>query len=252
MERLKNYIYTTKLGSYESERIKVDKGIYDYKIFSDQEIIGEEKDVLAKTGRELEKYIRTVIKDYEKDLEDEKEALADLKEEEAELDEELAELEETTKLEDMQEAIKEVLAEEDLKEEEIEEVKENLEEAIKEVLEEEEIEVKEDLEDVIQKIDAVFVKCKSPIEMQELFEIIDTKIRKIDGVNFKATTSDLVYQVSGMNFLRIRPKTNKLNILHAPDYYKNIVNLTDEKEIDEVMVSIKESCEYIKEKRNKK
>jgi len=172
-----------------------------------------------KTGRDLEKHIRKVIKDYEKNLEEEK----------------AGEIEESTELEDMEEAIKEVLAEEDLKEEEIEEIEE----------------VKEDLGDVMQKIKDIFVKCKSSMEMQELFEIIDTEIRKIDGVNFKATTSDLVYQISGMNFLRIRPKSNKLTILHAPDYYKNIVNLTDENEIDNVMISIKESYEYIKKKRNK-
>lgn len=236
MEVLKSYKYTTKLGDYVSERFKVDKGIYDFTIYLDNEIIAEEKNVTVKTGRELEKYIRKVIKEHEKDLEEEK----------------VDETEESTESEDMEEAIKQVLIEEDLKEEEIEEVKEDLEDAIEEVLEEEIEEIEEDLEDVSQKIDAVFTKRKTSIEMQKLFESLNAEIRKLGGVNFKTTTLDLVYQVSGMNFLRIRPISNNLTVLCAPDYYENIIRITEEKEIDNVMIQIKESYEHIKKKRNKK
>lgn len=242
MEVLKSYKYETKLGNYVSERFKVDKGIYDFIIYLDNEIITEEKNVLVKTGRDLEKHIRKVIKNYEKDLETEK----------------IDEIDESIELEDMQEAIDNVLAEEDLKEEEIEEVKEDLEEEIEEIDLEEvnqkvvDIEIEEvDLEDESQRIDAVFTKRKTSMEMQELFKIIDTKIRNIDGVSFKTTTLDLVYQVMKKNFLRIRPVSN-LTVMTAPDYYKNIIKITDEKEIDDAMVSIIESCEFIREKRNKK
>lgn len=238
MEVLTNYNYETKVGNYVSERFKVSKGVYDFTIYLDGESITEEKGVLVKTGRELEKYIRKVIKEYEKNLETEK----------------VDETEETTESEDMEEAIKEVV-EEAMEESnnKIPKLEEVMDTIFDEELETEEIEeVKEDLEDVSQKIDAVFVKCKSPMEMRELFEIIDTEIKNIDGVNFKATTSDLVYQVMKMNFLRIRPKTNRLDILRAPDYYKNIINLADENEIDNAMVLIKQSCEYIKKKRSKK
>ncbi|HEC37945.1 hypothetical protein LCGC14_0953410 [marine sediment metagenome] len=88
--------------------------------------------------------------------------------------------------------------------------------------------------------------------MKELFEKLDIKISKIDGVIFKTTTLDLVYMISGMNFLRIRPKTKALEIMTAPDYYDGIIKLADENEIDECLVSIVESYELIKKKRSKK
>jgi len=172
--------------------------------------------------------------------------------------EDVDEVEGAKELEDIEDAIIEVLAEEE--EEEIEEVKgeeeevkgeeEEVEELVEDV-EEEEI-VEEDLVDIEQNIEDVFTMRKTSPEMQELFESLDAEIRKIKGVNFKTTTLDLVYQTSGMNFLRIRPMVNNLTIMTAPEYYKGIVRITEEKEIDDAMVSVKESYEYIKEKRSKK
>ena len=85
MERLTNYKFSTDIGEYVSERTKIDKGLYDFKIFSDTEIIAEEKDVKIKNGKDLNKRIRKIINSYEKNLED---PLKELKEEEAELDKE--------------------------------------------------------------------------------------------------------------------------------------------------------------------
>lgn len=123
-----------------------------------------------------------------------------------------------------------------------------------EVVEEEEIDLAEteDLEEdeVGDMISSVFTERKSPIEMKELFKNLDAEINELDGINFKTTTLDLVYQVNGINFLRIRPRVNRLDILTAPDYYSDIVKITEKNEIDDVMVSIKESYELIKEKRS--
>ncbi len=123
---------------------------------------------------------------------------------------------------------------------------------IKKEVQVDEIEEKEVLEDIIQKIDAVFTKRKSPIEMKELFKILDTEIMQIDDVNFKTTTLDLVYQTSGMNFLRIRPRSKDLYIMTAPDYYDGVVKLADDSQIDNAMIEIKKSYELIKKKRSKK
>ncbi len=105
-------------------------------------------------------------------------------------------------------------------------------------------------DEVGDMISSVFTERKSPIEMKELFKNLDAEINELDGINFKTTTLDLVYQVNGINFLRIRPRVNRLDILTAPDYYSDIVKITEKNEIDDVMVSIKESYELIKEKRS--
>lgn len=214
MEKLKNYHYKTDIANYITERFKIDKGVYNIKIKLEKEVIIEEENLEYKTGRDLEKYIRQAIKNYEKDAETEVEEEED----------------------------------EDLEEDE----EEDMEDAINDVLDEEDEEDEEESEDDEQKIADIFAKCKSPMEMKKLFEELDTEIRDIDGVIFKTTTADLVYKVNGQNFLRIRPKPKRLDILHAPDFYKDIIKLTDENEIDDVMVSIGKSCEYIKKKRSKK
>ncbi len=224
METLKNYIYETKVSRYVSERVKVDKGVYDFKIFSDQEVIIEEKDVKVKTGRLLEKHIRKAIKEYEENLGTE-------------------EVNETGEIEDMEDAISEVFEEEKEieKPEEIEEIEEEVKE----------IEIK-DLEDMTQGISNVFTKRNSPIEMRELFEILDTEIKKLDNVSFKTTTLDLVYNINGRGFLRIRPLTKYLQLLIPPNYYKDKIKLTEESEIDNTMIKIKENYELIKEMTIKK
>ncbi|KKN59627.1 hypothetical protein LCGC14_0540240 [marine sediment metagenome] len=224
METLKNYIYETKVSKYVSERVKVDKGVYDFKIFSDQEVIIEEKDVKVKTGRLLEKHIRKAIKEYEENLGTE-------------------EVNETGEIEDMEDAISEVFEEEKEieKPEEIEEIEEEVKE----------IEIK-DLEDMTQGISNVFTKRNSPIEMRELFEILDTEIKKLDNVSFKTTTLDLVYNINGRGFLRIRPLTKYLQLLIPPNYYKDKIKLTEESEIDNTMIKIKENYELIKEMTIKK
>lgn len=217
MEKLKDYIYKTSNGDYVSQRVKVDKGIYNFKILLNKEIIVEKKEVKAKTGRDLEKIIRKEIKDYEKNIE---------------------KPDEVDNLEDIEEGISEVLAEEESKKRDVEKVKE-----------------KKDLGNPVRNItdiDDVFTKRKSSIEMKKLFLNLDVEIRRMDNVIFKTTTLDLVYQVNGMNFLRIRPKTKTLDILTAPDYYKNIIKLEDKNKIDDAMVSINKSYEFIKKKVAKK
>ncbi len=231
METLKNYIYETKVSKYVSERVKVDKGVYDFKIFSDQEVIIEEKDVKVKTGRELEKYIRKAIKEYEENLE-------------------TKEFDETDELKDMEKGIEQVISEEEVS------VKEEMEEVDEEEVEEIEEEVKEieikDLEDMTQGISNVFTNRNSPIEMRELFESLDTEIRELDDVIFKTTTLDLVYNINGRGFLRIRPLTKYLQLLIPPDYYKDKITLSEESEIDNTMNKIRKNYELFKEKTSKK
>ncbi len=228
MEKLTNYKFKTEIGEYVSERFKVDKGVYGYKISSNTELIEEKKDVKIKNGKDLNKRIRKIIKEYEENLED---PLAELEEKGIELDEKLEESE-------MEEAIEENLTGET--------------EVIEEIDAEEEVEEFEEELDLGDEIDAVFKKRNSPIEMRKLFEKLDAEIKKLDGVNFKTTTLDLVYQVSGQNFLRIRPRSKDLYIMTAQDWYKDLVNLSEETEIDNGMIQIKKSYDLIKKKRSKK
>jgi len=215
MEKLKNYKHKTDIGNYVAERFKVNKGVYDFKIFSDQEIIAEEKSVEVRTGRDLEKRIRKVIKNYEENLE-------------------VNEPEEVDEIEEMQDAIDELVDKDEEIEEEIEEIEEKIDLSLGD------------------GINTVFKNRKTPIEMQELFKVLDTEIRKINGVNFKTTTLDLVYMINGKNFLRIRPLLKYLFIMTAQEWYVDVVKLIDENEIDDAMVSIKESYELIKKKTSKK
>ncbi len=228
MEKLTNYKFKTEIGEYVSERTKVDKGVYDYKISSNTELIEEKKDVKIKNGKDLNKRIRKIIKEYEENLED---PLAELEKEEAELDKEIAESE----LEEMEEGINEVI-------EEINAV---------EIDAEEEVEEFEEEVDWGDEIDAVFKKRESPIGMRELFEKLDAEIKKLEDVIFKTTTLDLVYMISGRNFLRIRPTKNLFVMTAQEGWYKDFVKLTDENEIDNAMIQIKKSYNLIKKRKRK-
>ncbi len=216
-EKLKDYNYSTSKGNYVSERFKTDKGVYDFKVFLDQEIVIEEKVVEVKNGRDLEKYIRKAIKNYEENLETE--VLSD-----------------KVSIKEMEEGITEVIEEIDAVEIDADEEAEEFEEEL----------------DWGDEIDAVFTKRKSPKEMRSLFEKLDAEIIKLDGVNFKTTTLDLVYKVNGQNFLRIRPRSKDLYIMTAQEWYKDLVYLSEETEIDNVMVQIKKSYDLIKRKTSNK
>ena len=228
-EKLKDFKYTTESGNYISERTKIDQGIYGFRIFLGEKVIFEEAEIKIKNGKELQKYIKKLIRSYEKNLEteEEKEALADLKEE-AELDEELDEIDEIT------------------------EVIEEAQEIADEKLETEEIEEKETMEDVSQDISNIFERRKTSPEMQKLFTILNTEIMKIDDVKFRTTTLDLVYNINGRGFLRIRAIPKCLVLMTAPEYYKDIMKITEVKEIKKSMVLIKESYDLNKKKGKKK
>ena len=276
MEKLKNYHYKIDIRNYITERFKIDKGVYNIKITLGKEVIIEEENLEYKNGKLLEKYIRKIIENYEKDLEANKDlianegikgiTLADLLKEK-----ELAEFEE------VQESINEENLEDPLGELEKEGIEldkkleeSEMEEAIDDVLNltgetevieeinaveidaEEEVEEFEEEVDWGDEIDAIFIKRKSPIQMKTLFEKLDAEIKKLDGVIFKTTTLDLVYNINGRGFLRIRPLIKYLQLLIPPDYYKDKITLSEESEIDNTMNKIRKNYELIKEMTIKK
>ena len=101
-----------------------------------------------------------------------------------------------------------------------------------------------------KQIKAIFEKANSPVERIPIFKKLDTKIRQIDdGVSFRITENSLVYEIKGQVFIAIQPQVNALRIDHiTPDGWK-YDKLTDENEIDGLIVLIKEACDFIKEKK---
>ena len=101
-----------------------------------------------------------------------------------------------------------------------------------------------------KQVKDIFVKLNSPLERIPIFKKLDTKVRQIDyGVSFRTTENSLIYEINDQNFVAIYPQVNSLKIEHiTPDGW-NYIHLTDEKEIDEAIVLIKESCDFIREKK---
>ena len=102
-----------------------------------------------------------------------------------------------------------------------------------------------------KQIKDIFIKLNSPLERISIFEKLDTKIRQIDdGVSFRTTESGLVYEINDQVFTTIYPQVNALKIEYAiPDGWESC-KLTDDNEIDGVIVLIKEACDFIKEKKS--
>jgi len=100
-----------------------------------------------------------------------------------------------------------------------------------------------------KQVKDVFVDQKSPLERIPLFKKLDIKIRQIDyGISFRTTESGLVYEINDRVFTTIYPQINALKIEYYIPYGWESCKLTDDSEIDEVIVLIKESCDFIREK----
>ena len=100
-----------------------------------------------------------------------------------------------------------------------------------------------------KQIEDIFIKLKSPLERIPIFKKLDAKVRQIeDGVGFRITENSLVYQINDQNFIAIYPQVNSLKIEYiTPDGW-NSCKLTDDSEIDGVIVLVKESCDFIRKK----
>lgn len=101
-----------------------------------------------------------------------------------------------------------------------------------------------------KQIKDIFIKLNSPLERIPIFKKLDTKIIQIDDeVSFRTTENSLVYQINDQNFIAVYPQVNSLKIEYiTPDGW-NSCKLTDDDEIDGVIVLVKESCDFIREKK---
>ena len=101
-----------------------------------------------------------------------------------------------------------------------------------------------------KQIEDIFIKLNSPLERIPIFKKLDAKVRQIeDGVGFRITENSLVYQINDQNFIAVYPQVNSLKIEYiTPDGW-NSCKLTDDDEIDGVIVLVKESCDFIREKK---
>ena len=101
-----------------------------------------------------------------------------------------------------------------------------------------------------KQVKDIFITLNSPLDRILIFKKLDTKIRQIDyGVSFKTTENSLVYEINEQNFIAIYPQVNSLKIEYiTPDGW-NSCKLTEDSEIDGAIVLIKESCDFIREKR---
>ena len=97
----------------------------------------------------------------------------------------------------------------------------------------------------------IFIKANSPIErFLPIFKKLDAKIRKINyGVSFRTTESGLVYEIKDQNFTAIYPQVNTLKVDYTtPEGWKSC-KLIDDTEIDGAMILVKESYDFIREKK---
>jgi len=98
-------------------------------------------------------------------------------------------------------------------------------------------------------IQEMFVKLNSPLERMPLLKELSNRIMQLKGVSFRTTENSIVYQVNDQNFMAVYPQVNALRIEYAiPDGWGNC-KITDDTEIDGVIVLIEESCDLIREKK---
>ncbi|MBA7535940.1 hypothetical protein ES705_28199 [subsurface metagenome] len=98
-------------------------------------------------------------------------------------------------------------------------------------------------------IQEMFVKLNSPLERMPLLKELSNRIMQLKGVSFRTTENSIVYQVNDQNFMAVYPQVNALRIEYAiPDGWSNC-KITDDTEIDGVIVLIEESCDLIREKK---
>lgn len=102
-----------------------------------------------------------------------------------------------------------------------------------------------------KQIKDIFIKLNSPLDRIPLFKKLDTKIRQIDdGVSFRIKENSFIYRIKDRNFVAIYPQVNALKIEYAtPDGWDSC-KLIEDSEIDGVIVLVKESCDFIREKTN--